>query len=147
MHRTVAKKPQSSLASFVRNAPDNAFVNPYRPAQSTSCRVALMPTLREINSLVKSSILDPLCRSLNRQIASALAKMHRGTYLQESKDSRQQSSFVQIYLADQYDAIASKYLSQLPNEYAVTVASTVATFSIYSFVSNSALLRPLGETS
>jgi len=146
----------SSLASFVRNAPENTFVNPYRPAQSTqheeashSCRVALLTALREIDSLVKSSILDPLCRALNRQVSIALAKMHRGTYLQGSDDpmSQQQSSFVQIYLADQYDAIAAKYLSQLPNEYAVTVASTVATFSIYSFVSNAALLRPLGETS
>ena len=75
--------------------------------------------------------------------------MHRGTYLQENADtsSQQHSSFVQIYLTDQYDNIASTYLTQLPNEYAVTVASTVATFSIYCFVSNAALLRPLGESS
>eukprot|EP00579_Thalassiosira_antarctica_P029106 CAMPEP_0202026552 /NCGR_PEP_ID=MMETSP0905-20130828/59192_1 /ASSEMBLY_ACC=CAM_ASM_000554 /TAXON_ID=420261 /ORGANISM="Thalassiosira antarctica, Strain CCMP982" /LENGTH=526 /DNA_ID=CAMNT_0048589801 /DNA_START=1 /DNA_END=1581 /DNA_ORIENTATION=+ len=146
----------SSLASFVRNAPETTFVNPYRPAQSTqheeashSCHMALLPALQEIDSLVKSSILDPLCRALNRQVATALAKMHRGTYLQESVDDAmsQPSSFVQIYLSDQYDTIAGTYLSQLPNEYAVTVASTVATFSIYSFVSNAALLRPLGETS
>jgi len=155
-HNLNVSAVMSSLASFVRNAPENTFVNPYRPAQSTqheeaahSCRMALLPALREIDSLVKSSILDPLCRSLNRQVSAALAKMHRGTYLKESEDpmSQQQSSFVQIYLTDQYDAIAAKYLSQLPNEYAVTVASTVATFSIYSFVSNAALLRPLGEMS
>jgi len=155
-HNLNVSAVMSSLASFVRNAPENTFVNPYRPAQSTqheeaahSCRMALLPALREIDSLVKSSILNPLCRSLNRQVSAALAKMHRGTYLKESEDpmSQQQSSFVQIYLADQYDVIAAKYLSQLPNEYAVTVASTVATFSIYSFVSNAALLRPLGEMS
>ena len=144
--------PQSSLASFVRNAPDNTFVNPYRPAQTTqheeashSCRMALMPALKEIDSLVKLSILDPLCRALNRQVSTAMAKMHRGTYLHDSGDAP--SSFVQIYLTDQYDNIASTYLSQLPNEYSVTVASMVATYSIYSFVSNAALLRPLGETS
>jgi len=145
----------SSLANFIRNAPDNTFVNPYRPAQSTqheeashSCRVALLPALKEMDALVNSSILDPLCRALNRQISTAVAKMHRGSYLQESGDaSSQSSSFVQIYLTDQYDNIASTFLSQLPNEYAVTVASTVATYSIYSFVSNAALLRPLGESS
>jgi len=145
----------ASLANFIRNAPDNTFVNPYRPAQSTqheeashSCRVALLPALKEMDALVNSSILDPLCRALNRQISTAVAKMHRGSYLQESGDaSSQSSSFVQIYLTDQYDNIASTFLSQLPNEYAVTVASTVATYSIYSFVSNAALLRPLGESS
>ena len=144
----------SSLATFVRNAPDNTFVNPYRPAQSTqheeashSCRMSLLPALKEIDSLVNTSILDSLCRALNRQISSTLARMHRGTYLQESADPTSQSSFVQIYLTDQYDNIANTYLSQLPKEYAVTVASTVATYSIYSFVSNAALLRPLGESS
>jgi hypothetical protein len=110
--------------------------------------MALLPALKEIDSLVKTSILDPLCRALNRLVSTALVKMHRGTYLQESVDAMSQpSSFVQLYLADQYDNIASTYLAQLPNEYAVSVASTVATFSIYSFVSNAALLRPLGETS
>lgn len=146
---------QSTLCQFVRNAPENTFVSPYRPAQSTqheeashSCRMALLPALKEIDSLVKNHILDPLCRALNRRVSAALGKMHRGTYLQESADAMSQpSSFVQIYLTDQYDNIASTYLSQLPNEYAVTVASTVATYSIYAFVSNAALLRPLGETS
>jgi len=111
--------------------------------------MALLPALQEIDSLVKSSILDPLCRSLNRRVSTAMGKMHRGTYLQEPADddgALVSSSFVQIYLTDQYDIIATKYLSQLPNEYAITVAYTVATFSIYSFVSNAALLRPLGET-
>ncbi len=146
---------QSSLASFVRYAPENTFVNPYRPAQSTqheeashSCRLALLPALKEIDLLVKTSILDPLCRVLNRQVSAALAKMHRGAYLQESVDAMSQPrSFVHIYLTDLYDNIATTYLSQLPKEYAVTVASTIATFSIHSFVSNAALLRPLRETS
>lgn len=146
---------QSILSSFVRNAPENTFVVPYRPAQSPqheeaahSCRIALLPALKEIESLVKSSILNPLCRALNRQVSTAIAKMHRGTYLQESVDNgSQSSSFVQVHLTDQYDKIASTYLSQLPNEYASIVASTIATFSIYVFVSNAALLRPLGETS
>ncbi|KAL7548508.1 hypothetical protein ACHAWF_011784 [Thalassiosira exigua] len=146
----------STLASFVRNAPENAFVAPYRPAQSPqheeaarSCRVALLPALKEIDALVRTRILDPLCRALNRRVAAALARMHRGTYLQESADasSSQPGSFVQVHLADLYDDVAASYLSRLPNEYAAAVASTVATFSVYAFVSNAALLRPLGEAS
>jgi len=146
----------STLASFVRNAPENTYVNPYRPAQSTrheeashSCRVALLPALKEIDALVKSAILDPLCRALNRRVSSALARMHRGTYLQESSTDAagQAGSFVQIHLTDLYESICTAFLARLPNEYAVAVASTVATYSIYSFVSNAALLRPLGETS
>ena len=40
-----------------------------------------------------------------------------------------------------------EYVPHPASKYAVTVASTVATFSIYCFVSNAALLRPLGESS
>ncbi|KAL7427230.1 hypothetical protein ACHAXH_000576 [Discostella pseudostelligera] len=154
-HKLQVAGVMSSLASFVRYAPENTFVNPYRPAQSTqheeashACRLALLPALKEIDLLVQTTILDPLCRALNRQVSAALAKMHRGAYLQESVDAMSQSrSFVHIYLTDLYDSIATTYLSQLPKEYAVTVASTIATYSIYSFVSNAALLRPLRETS
>ena len=54
--------------------------------------------------------------------------MHCGTYLGESRE-QQPSSFGQIHLADQYDAIGARYLSHLPNEYAVAVASTVFWFA------------------
>jgi hypothetical protein len=147
---------QSSLASFVRNAPENTYVNPYRPSQSPqheeashSCRVALLPALQEIESLVKNTILTPLTQVLNSELATVMSKMHRsGAYLQDSRDdSSHASSFVQIHLVDQFDMIANTYLTPLPNEYASIVASTVATFSIYSFVSNAAMIRPLGEAS
>ncbi|KAL7517694.1 hypothetical protein ACHAWX_002594 [Stephanocyclus meneghinianus] len=144
----------STLATFVRNAPENTFVTPYRPAQSPqheeashACSVALLPALQEMENLVKSSILNPLCYALNRRIGIAIAKMHRGIYLSETVDASQASSFVQLHLTDQFDQVANAYLSQLPGEYASIVASTIATFSIYSFVSNAALVRPLGETS
>ncbi|KAL9189534.1 hypothetical protein ACHAXT_009209 [Thalassiosira profunda] len=151
-HNLAVAGVMSALASFVSNAGENTFVAPYRPAQSSqheeaarSCRAALLPALKEIDSLVKATILDPLCRALNRQVALALAKMHRGTYLQESSGDQPSGSFVQIYLSDLFDTIANAYLSRLPNDFAVSVASSVATFSIYAFVSNAALLRPLGE--
>lgn len=151
-HNLKVASVMSSLASFVRNAPENTFVNPYRPSQSPqheetshSCRVALLPALQEIESLVKNTILTPLTRVLNTQLAVVISKMHRsGAYLQNATDG---NSFVQIHLVHQFDSIANTYLTPLPNEYASIVASTVATFSIYSFVSNAAMIRPLGEAS
>ena len=109
---------QSTLAAFIRNAPENTFVAPYRPAQSPqheeaahACQIALLPALREIETLVKTSVLDPLCRALNRRVSSAITKMHRGTYLQENiddSDHNQQgntTSFIQLHLTDLYDGI------------------------------------------
>jgi hypothetical protein len=142
----------STLATFVRNAPENTFVTPYRPAQSPqheeashSCSVALLPALQEMEGLVKTSILNPLCYALNLRINAAIAKMHRGIYLSETADAKT-TSFVQLHLTDHFEQIANAYLANLPAEYASIVASTIATFSIYSFVSNAALIRPLGES-
>ncbi|KAL3793104.1 hypothetical protein HJC23_005606 [Cyclotella cryptica] len=153
-HNLRVANVMSTLATFVRSAPENTFVTPYRPAQSPqheeashACSVALLPALQEMENLVKSSILNPLCCALNRRIGNAIAKMHRGIYLSETTDVSQASSFVQLHLTDQFDQVANAYLSQLPGDFASIVASTIATFSIYSFVSNAALVRPLGETS
>lgn len=137
----------------MRNAPENTFVAPYRPATSAQheeaanlCQGALTPALQQIESTVRSLILTPLCRALNRRIAASIAKMHHGTYLEESIDvTAEGSSFVQKHLSALFDNIAEQHLSQLPPEYANIVASTVATFSIYTFVSNATLMRPLGE--
>lgn len=98
--------------------------------------------------MVKSLILTPLCRALNRRVGTAIAKMHYGTYFDESLDTMEGTgtSFVQKHLADLYDGIAQEHLSSLPTEYAAVVASTVATYSIYTFVSNATLIRPLKET-
>jgi hypothetical protein len=98
-----------------------------------------------MENLVRSLILNPLTSALNTRVAAAIAKMHRGIYLSETVDASQSSSFVQLHLTDQYDQVANAYLANLPPEYANIVACTIATFSIYSFVSNAALVRPLGE--
>ena len=134
-----------------RIPPENTFVTPYRPAQSPhheeashTCSIALLPALQEMENLVKNSILNPLCYGLNTRIAVSIAKMHRGMYL-SGNDASQTSSFVQLHVNDQFDQIASAYLANLPPDYGSIVASTIATFSIYSFVSNAALVRPLDE--
>ena len=80
--------------------------------------------------------------------------MHRGVYLEGvigggpvvgGDGSDGETSFVRDHLVDVYENIGVDVLSRLPSEYADAVASTVATFSIYYFVSNATLVRPLGE--
>jgi hypothetical protein len=144
----------NTLAISLKTAPENTFVVPYRPATSAQheeaaalCQQALQPAMMEIEKVVKNLILTPLCRALNRRIAVAIGKMHQGTYLESSlEDGGAGPSFVQKHLAEIYDGIANGFLSKLPPDYATILASTVSTFSIYTFVSNASLIRPLGET-
>lgn len=151
----LAQNSQSALAKSLKSAPENTFIVPYRPATNllyeeaaSACQVALLPALYEIENMVKSLILAPLCKALNRRVGAAIAKMHYGTYFDESLDAMDGTgtSFVQKHLADLYDGIAQEHLSSLPPEYAAMVASTIATYSIYAFVSNATLIRPLKET-
>jgi len=138
-----------TFATSLRNAPENTFIAPYRPAHSPHheeaanlCKIALKPALQEIDGLVKTTVLTPLYKALNKRVSSAIAMMHQGTYLEEKMED---GAFIQHHLAQVYDNIASNHLSKLPSEYSGMVASTIATYSIYSFVSNASLIRPLGE--
>jgi len=147
-----------SLAMSLRKLPEKTFIIPYRPAQSLQheeasnmCQIALLPALHEIETLVKSQLLNPLCRVINKGIAGIIAKMHFGSYIEESsrtdtKASAPDKSFVETHLVDVYENISNNLLSYLPPEYASVVASNITTFSIYCFVSNASLTRPLGET-
>lgn len=140
-----------TLATSLRNAPENTFIAPYRPAHSPQheeaanlCKMSLKPALHEIDGLVSTTVLTPLYRALNKRVSAAIATMHQGTYLEEKMDD---GAFIQHHLSQVYDNIASNHLSKLPSEYSGMVASTIATYSIYSFVSNASLIRPLGENS
>lgn len=128
---------------------------PYQPAISAQheeaaslCQAALVPAVQEIENTVRALIITPLCRALNRRVAAAIAVMHHGTYLSESLDAMDGAgtSFVEKHLADVYEGIANNFLSKLPTEFATMVAATVTTYSIYTFVSNVSLIRPLSET-
>jgi hypothetical protein len=141
----------NAMAESIRTAPDKVFLAPYRPAITSKleeavnmCEKALQPALQEIEKFVKVLILGPLCRALNRRIAGVIGRMHLGSYMQEDGDG---PSFVQRYLAGMYESISAHHLARLPAEYAAKVASTIAAFSIYTFVSNASLIRPLGEAS
>jgi len=140
----------STLTSRLRNLPENTFVVPYRPSHSLQheeasnmCQIALLPAIHEIESMVKHQLVTPLCNVLNWSIGSDIAKMHRGVYIES--DSTTQGSFVQGQLAQKYEDIASNILSRLPAEYGGMVATTICTYSIYCFVTNASLIRPLGE--
>ena len=156
MHDQKLMSSLNSLSGYLKNAPDKTFVAPYRPAVSPQheeasrlCLLALQPALQEIDNVVKKMILVPLCRALNHRISSAIAKIHKGIYLENNTDidtdNMGGSSFVQTQLNPLYEQIATQHLSKLPTEYAGIVSRIVASYSIYTFVSNVSLVRPLGE--
>jgi hypothetical protein len=112
------------------------------------CQNALVPALREIDKMAKNT-LSPLVRGLNHRIAGAVARIHRGVYKNDNStapDSEDGPSFVQRHLSEIFEAIAKNQLAKVPPEYASMIASSVSCFSIYTFVSNVALVRPLGES-
>ena len=157
-----------TLHTYLESGPEKAFIAPYRPATSPQheeaaalCLSALQPALRNIDHMVKSFILDPLCRASNRRLADIIAKIHLGVYMEgkrgggggssnNNKEEEEQeelsTSFVQNELAPVYEAISNQILSKFPPPYASVLASNLASFSIYAFVSNAALIRPLGES-
>jgi conserved oligomeric Golgi complex subunit 5 len=91
------------------------------------------------------TILTPLIRAVNQHVGTLIARIHAGVY-KDSGDDTDSPSFVQKHLSNAYEAIAKNQLAKLPPEYGSTVASAVAAFSIYTFVSNVALIRPLGDS-
>lgn len=146
---------QYTLTTYLRQTPEKTFVAPYRPATTQQheeaasiCQAALVPAIKEIEKMA-SSILAPLIRALNSRVAATIARVHLGVYKDDGKETdldAEGPSFVQKHLSPIFEAIAASQLAKLPSEYAAIVASAVGSFSIYTFVSNIALIRPLGES-
>lgn len=110
------------------------------------CQISLLPAIHEIESLVKSHLISPLCSILNKRVESHIAKIHRGTYIEScSVDNSGEYSFVQDNMVVLYESISQDILSHVPKEYGAMIASNIATYSIYCFVTNASLVRPLGE--
>ena len=146
-----------TLHSYLEAGPEKTFVAPYRPTTSPQqeeaaalCLEALQPALNHINKMVQSHILDPLCHASNRRLGDMIARIHLGVYYRQEGDQAQEeevsTTFVQTDLAPVYEAIANQILTKFPPPYASIVASKIASFSIHAFVSNAALVRPLGES-
>jgi conserved oligomeric Golgi complex subunit 5 len=148
-----------TLKTYLQNAPEKTLVAPYRPAvlpqhieAANVCTEALAPALTAIDNTVKFIVLLPLCRALNRRIATVLAKMHSGVYLDspsstgDSIEDDNSPSFVQKELTYIFDMIEQKHLAKFPPAYASVIASNSTAFTIYTFLSNASLVRPLGES-
>jgi len=76
------------------------------------CQIALLPALYKIENLVKTQLLNPLCRVLNTRISGVVAKMHRGIYLESNgvpgaDTDETEFSFVQVHLVDVYESITT----------------------------------------
>jgi hypothetical protein len=95
--------------------------------------------------MVQTSILHKLSRSLNQRLLQILAKMHLGVYLGRSEE--EPASFCQKQISPALETMADRILARFPPPFATHLAATVASFVIYTFCSNVALIRPLGETS
>lgn len=102
------------------------------------CEIALLPAIHEIEKFVQRQLLTPLCNVINRKLAIEIGRMHRGSYEDVSKGNSE-------HLDSIYDELTRHVLCHLPTEYCGMVASTVCVFSIYCFVTNVTLIRPLGE--
>lgn len=153
LHDMKVSKIMSAMAKSLQTAPEKVFLEPYRPAITSKledaasiCEQGLLPGLAELEKFVKKSVLGPLSRVLNRRVAETIGRMHHyGSYLHSDTTDPEGPSFVQRHLTVMYDRLAALHLSKLPPEYSATIASMVASFSIYAFVSNASLIRPLGE--
>jgi hypothetical protein len=154
LHDMKVAKIMNAMAESLLSAPDKVFLEPYRPAVTAKleeaaamCEQALQSGLQEIDKFVQTQILGPLCRALSKRIATTIGRIHYGSYLQESSDPDAEGPlFAQKYLSDLYEKLGEAHLSKLPQKYAGYVASTISTFSIYTFVSNISLIRPLAES-
>jgi conserved oligomeric Golgi complex subunit 5 len=144
------------MAECLRTAPEKVFLDPYRPAltsqleeASNVASLALLPAREEIDNLVTTTILRPLCRAVNQRIATKMGRMHQeGAYLPHGigdSSDMSGSSFVQKHMTGLYESLSATYLAKLPPRYSILVGSTVAVFSVFTFVSNASLIRPLSE--
>jgi len=148
----------------LKNAPEKVFIEPYHPAvthqleeASDISMEALLPARKKIDSMINKLILRPLCRALNHRIAGLMGRMHQeGVYLYQTTSSSRNaigmnpseanaSSFVQKHLTGFFDNLSTTFLQKLPPPYALVVGSAVSIFSVYTFVSNAFLIRPMGE--
>jgi hypothetical protein len=140
------------LRSSLRKIPDLAFVAPYRPAAliqheeaSSMCEISLLPAIHEIDGMVTMQLVRPIIRFVNRRLATVIGSVHRGIYL-DTKESGD-GSFIERSLTPLFHSLQVNILSKLSSDYASLVATAVAIFSIYCFISNVTLIRPIGESS
>ena len=164
VHDMKVTKIMYFMSECLHNAPEKVFLEPYRPAvthqleEASSIAIqALLPARKEIDNMINKLVLHPLCRALNRRVATMMGRMHQeGVYLHQGSEGRSSmgmdpaeganvTSFSQKYLSGFYDNLYKTLLQKLPPSYALVVGSAVSIFSVYTFVSTASLIRPMGE--
>lgn len=156
LHDMKVAKIMNAMTMSLTSAPEKVFIEPYRPAVTTKlqeaasmCEQALKTGLQEIDAFVKAQILDPLCRAMNARISSAIGQIHYGSYMQDRSGFELEiegPAFVQKALSGLFEDFGADHLSKLPKKYAQVVVSRLCVFSIYTFISNATLMRPLTES-
>lgn len=102
-------------------------------------QIALLPAIHDLESIVKLNIITPLCNAINRRLAREISKMHKGSY-------DETNSFCTDTLAHEYESLVQHILCHIPMEYSGNVSTKICEFSIYYFITNATLVRPLVET-
>ena len=112
MSLTVPKKKSSSLSSPRKSKSLTKKKKPKKGDKETKKKKKTKKTVKksrrqvwleqEIDKFVKSLIVGPLCRALNRRVASVIGRMHLGSYMQPESSTGglddDGPSFVQKYL-------------------------------------------------
>ena len=175
-----------TVKQYLQSAPEKVFVAPYRTTttgigsiagnkkaliqQCTKtaavCTETLVPAGVTIDTTIKSTILVPFCRTVNRLIATnVLSKIHLGIYLDNANSSSNSSgsggrrnyedmdendeipiSFVQKDIVPILDKIVQVYLVKFPPPYSNMIVCNIVSFVVYTYLSNVTLIRPLSES-
>lgn len=138
-----------TLHKYVSQAPEQVFGKSDMMTMR-QCRAALAPALEHIDSMVQTTSLGPVIRTLTQQLdASVLSKIHQGVYATAATggvdDHASSSGFISTYVVPAFEAIGANILPKFPPPYASRIAAAVATFFLYGYSSNVCLLRPLTE--
>ena len=135
LHNINIARVMSTLANSLRIIPTK--LQPPEEA-ANACQIALRPALQHMDETVQQTILNPLTTALKQRISNDVARIHHYGIYTSSGES-------QYSLEPLYEEIANQILTKLPTEYATMVGTSMISYSLYTFVSNASLVRPLQE--
>ena len=135
LHNMNIARVMSTLANSLRTIP-----NKLKPPEeaANACQIALRPALQHMDLTVQQTILNPLTTALKQRISNDMARIHHYGIYTSSGESH-------YTLEPLYEEIANQILMKLPTEYATMVGTSMISYSLYNFVSNASLVRPLQE--
>lgn len=123
----------------------SAYNSKYAKAFSL-CKETFRPAVDEVDVFVKSNVICPLSHVINKSLSSVILNMHKFIYSERQLvifDRINGKSFAWDNLNKFYEYINTRILTHLSREYAEYFVSNIISSSIYYFVSNTILIRPL----